>query len=453
MLLDTGSFQQPMKTRIQYIWELLSGSFWFMPLMLIIMYIFAATGLIYLDSISSWQPQGAFTYIMPASTESARTVLSVVAGAMLGVAGTVFSITLVALTMASSNLGPRLLRNFMYKRLNQFVLGAFVALFLYALVVLQSVKSAGDNEFIPYLSVFFTLVASLLNIFMLVVFIHQISVSIQADYVISDVNKNLNKSIRRLFPVGLGEVPDTINHTAAWEEACSRLPVESVLYQEGNGYLQAIENENLMELASDNDLVITLDYRPGDYIVEKTELVSVRAKDKTGEELEKKIRDCFILGKVRTPTQDAEFAIHQMVEVAARALSKGVNDPYTALTCIDKLTASLCYLVRARFPEAFRYDQDNVLRMKTRPVSFAGMMDASFNLIRQSSEDNPSVVIRMAEGLGKIYLLAQGKQEKDAVLRHAQMIYRLAEKSFTEKNDLEDLKVRFQNVDLPFFQS
>ncbi len=434
-----------MKTRLLYLWESLNSSFWFLPLFIILLSIGAAAGLVYLDTIEFYTLSGRLSYLMGGGYESARSVLSVIAGAMLGVAGTVFSITLVALTLASSQFGARLLRNFMYDRLNQVVLGVYVATFLYCIIVLRTVKSSNEVEFVPNLSVLFALLLAVGSIFLLIVFIHHISVSIQADHVIADVDEKLGKSLKKLYPEELGEEDPNKDHKELWNTLKGKFTEKTTVSRDYKGYLQAVDNGGLMELAKEYDFLLEIRFRPGEFLVADMEIASVYSKNDIDEKVMKKLYSAFILGKVRTPTQDAEFAIHQLVEIAARALSPGINDPYTAITCIDKLCASMCYLTKAHFPSAYRYD-DEQLRIVAKPVDFAGMMDAAFNQIRQFGKGSPAVLIRLMEVLVIINGFARGKAQKDTVLRHAQMVLNTAEEAFTEMNDLGDMKERYKSI-------
>ncbi len=435
-----------MKTRFLYLWESLNSSFWFLPLFIILLGIGAAAGLVYLDTMEFYTPLGQVSYLLGGGYESARSVLSVIAGAMLGVAGTVFSITLVALTLASSQFGSRLLRNFMYDSLNQVVLGVYVATFLYCIIVLRTVKSINEAEFVPNLSVLFALLLAVSNIILLIVFIHHISVSIQADHVIADVDEKLEKSLIKLFPEELGEEDPNKDHKELWNTLKGKLTEKTSVSSDYKGYLQAVDNDGLMELAKQYDLLLEIRFRPGEFLVADMEIASVYSKNAIEGKVIKKLCGAFILGKVRTPTQDAEFAIHQLVEIAARALSPGINDPYTAITCVDRLCASMCYLTKAHFPSAYRYDDNEQLRIVAKPVDFAGMMDAAFNQIRQFGKGSPAVLIRLMEVLVIINGFARGKAQKDTVLRHAQMVLNTAEEAFTEKNDLGDMKERFQSM-------
>jgi uncharacterized membrane protein len=434
-----------MKTKLMFLWDLLQTSFWFIPLLIMLIAIGASFGLIYLDSILDYQPEGFMAFFVSGGAESARSILATIAGAMLGVAGTVFSITLVALTLASSQFGSRLLRNFMHDRINQLVLGAYTATFLYCLLVLRTVKTFDDIEFIPNLSVIFAIFLATANIFLLIIFIHHISVSIQDDYVISDVGKNLNKSIRTLFPEEIGKETDRKSEQLAMELK-EKLKVKHTIQVNENGYLQIIDSDGLMQVAHEYKLLITMDHRPGVYLVKNMDLVCVYAETEICEKAKRRISKAFIYGDRRTPTQDAEFAIHQLAEVASRALSPGINDPYTAISCIDKLTATMCYLTQAHFPSAYRYDGEKNLRIITRPLNFQGMMDAAFNQIRQFGKDSPSVLIRLMEAFVTINQFSRTQEQKESVERHAKMVYRIARETLTEPNDLDDLKIRLKKI-------
>ncbi|MBN2215538.1 MAG: DUF2254 domain-containing protein [Bacteroidales bacterium] len=366
-----------MRSDFQYIRELLAGSFWFIPLVMVIAAIVMAVGLTCLDTLMVNQPAGFFSFFLIGDADSARSILSITAGAMIGVAGTVFSITLVALTLASSQFGPRLLRNFMHDKLNQIVLGSYIATFIYCLLILRTINTNGLQAFVPEISVLFAIILAIANIFLLVVFIHHIFVSIQADQVISVAADNLKWGIIKLFPDELGEEYDEGTKIQP-DELKDKFTYHDTVLNNQEGYLQAIDNESLLKIAVTNDVLLLIDSRPGFFLPENIELVQIYSNQQYEDEIKQQIRNSFILGNKRTPTQDAEFAMHQMVEIAARALSPGINDPYTAMTCIDKLTATMCYLTHVNFPSAFRYDEQQVLRVVViKPLTFSGMMDAA----------------------------------------------------------------------------
>lgn len=428
--------------KLQYFWDELNASFWFIPMLMLLITMGSAVGFIYLDSQIEYSPEGVLKYLLPASVDSARSILTIIAGAMMGIAGTVFSITLVVLTLASSQLGSRLVRNFMYDRLNQVVLGTYVSSFLYCLIILSSLKENESFHFIPAFSVLAALASAVAGIILLIVFIHHVSISIQSDKVISDISEAMFKSIKKLFPDEIGheeeEKPapdmDTLKQKYAFKQdvRCKR-----------SGYLQSVDGNGLLSIAQENDCIIILHHRPGDFLVQEMIVCEILSNKELDKNLYEKIHDDFIMGKVRTPLQDAEFSIHQMVEVASRALSPGVNDPYTAIACIDNLTSVMCYLAGVQYPSPYRFDLEDKLRVIADNQSFAGMLNASFNQIRQYAEGSPSVMIRLLEAMISINSFAQTSNQKKLVFQHANMIMKAAERTFHETRDLDDVKERF----------
>jgi uncharacterized membrane protein len=435
-----------MKTKLLYLWEILQSSFWFLPFLIILSAIAVAFGLIYVDYVYDFQQSDRFFLIFSGTVQSARNVLSVIAGAMLSVAGTVFSITLVALTLATSQLGPRLLRNFMHDRINQSVLGIYVATFIYSLIVLHSVKGSTDEDVIPSLAVTFALLLATGSIFLLIIFIHNIAKSIQADYIIADVDKKLGLSLKKIFPSNLGQEPPEDYNETHLHLTLKELFFQDTLLLNHSGYLQAIDNEGLLEIASKNDLFVQINHRPGEFLLEGMPLVILHGRSECNNTLKEQIRDSFILGQVRTPTQDAEFAVNQLVEVAVRALSPGINDPFTAIRCIDSLASNISYLMKIHFPSPYRYDENKILRIKAKPETFAGIMDAAFNQIRQFGKNSPSVIIRLMEALVALNELAKDEIHRKEILRHAEMILNAAHQNLAEESDLKDLEARFKEI-------
>lgn len=385
-------------------------------------------------------------YFLSGGADSAKRILTIISGAMIGVAGTVFSITLVALTLASSQLGPRLLQNFMHDRLNQIVLGNYIATFIFCLIVLRTIIG-GPEEFVPNISVIFAILVSIANIILLVFFIHHISVSIQANHVIARINASLQSNIKKIFPENKGDKRTTPENPQTEKEIKEILKHRNPVISTKNGYIQAISYDTLLQLASELDLYIDLKYMPGDFMIREEEIAIVYS----GSDLEKKslqkIVNAFLTGNKRTPGQDAEFSIHQMVEIAVKALSPGINDPYTAISCIDNLTASICYLTGAVFPSTYQFDKEEKLRLKSKVITFNGIMNAAFNQIRQYGSKSPSVLIRLTEAFEIIHRRAKDPEHKKTVRKHADMVFREAEKSIHEKNDLEDLKKRYSSID------
>jgi len=429
--------------KLLFWWSKLKSTFWFVPVLIIAFGIALALWLVYLDSTSAVNPQGGWKYLFPSSPDAAKGILSIIAGAMIGVAGTVFSITLVALTLASSQFGPRLIKNFMFDRINQVVLGTYVSLYIYCLIVLNAVKDTDQFEFVPIISVFFALVMTIANIVLLIIFINHVANSIQADNIIGKISTHLSVNLKTLFP---NQVGGPTSSSFDLEKIKAGFTYSKGLKSDKDGYLQYVDAETLMVEISNKDLFLELYFRPGDYLIIGREIGKVYShKDLREEDLEP-LNHNFLTGKTRTSQQDAEHAIHQMVEIAARALSPGINDPYTAIACIDNLSNTMAYLMKVHFPSPYRIGGQNRLRIYARSLTYDGMMDAAFNAIRQYSKGNPPVIIHLMEAMATLFEFAKEEHHKNAVRKHANMILNLAKKSLEEERDLQDLQERFDDI-------
>lgn len=431
--------------KLLFKWSELKATFWFIPVMIIIISILLSMGLVYVDSQINFSKEGLVRFFFVNSSDSARSILSTISGAMMGVAGTVFSITLVALTLASSQFGPRLIKNFMYVRLNQVVLGSYISTYLYCLLVLNAVKDDNDYTFIPSLSILVAILAAITNIILLIIFIHKIATSIQADQLISDISDFISKQVETQFPNKLEEEKESekkINITSA----ISGYPKQISILSPKSGYLQYIDQETLSELITKNDSLLKLNFRPGGHLVLGEEIGMLYSNGDWEKDQLGNIVKQLVIGHTKTSKQDLEFSIQQMVEIALRALSPGINDPFTAIACIDNLKSTMCYLAQVEFPSKYHFDTGKNLRIISDSLEFEGVLDAAFNQIRQFSGGNTAVIIRLMEALTKIHDLAYKNSHKEAVIKHAKMVLTIGKQTINEKNDLDDLTFRAEKI-------
>lgn len=431
--------------KIWFKWSELKATFWFIPVIIIIIAVLLSVGLVYIDGLISFSQNGLSRLFFVKSSNSARSILATISGAMIGVAGTVFSVTLVALSLASSQFGPRLIKNFMYVRLNQVVLGSYISTYLYCLLVLNAVRDGDHYTFIPSLSILVAILAAATNIILLIIFIHRIAISIQADKVVSDISDFIFKQLEKMFPDKMAqgnEGDESFDSSNAIARYTKRISIKSPK----SGYLNYVDNETLIEIITKNKALLELYYRPGGYLVENMEIGLLYTHEDWDKDELKKILNQLVIGKTKTSQQDLEYSVHQMVEIAVRALSPGVNDPYTAITCIDNLTATLCYLAQAKFPSKYCFDEEKNLRIIADTVDFQGVLDAAFHQIRQFSGGNTAVIIRLMEGLITIHGFIKKEKHKKAVIRHAEMVLRCGQQTIKEKNDIQDLTNRAQKI-------
>jgi uncharacterized membrane protein len=422
-------------------WDALRSSFWFLPATMIAAVVVLAYATVAVDAAvtDAWISKQGWAYA--GGAEGASAVLSTIAGSMITVAGVVFSLTLVVLSQASSQFGPRLLRNFMRDTINQAVLGTFVATFLYCLLVLRNVRRADEGAFVPHLSVTCGVVLAVVSLGFLIYFIHHISLSIQADEVTARVGAELLRSIDRIFPEQLGEgQPDEAPKDLPRDFDAEAIPIAA----NADGYVQFIDANAILELAEREDLVLRIERRPGHYVVAGSPLVSAWRGETLKDDLREQVNAAFVLGTQRNEAQDAEFAVNQLVEVAVRALSPGINDPFTAMTCVDRLGSGLCRLAQRKIPSPYRRDKNGRLRVIAEPATFPAVADAALNQIRQYARTSAAVTIRLLEMLAAVASHARRQEDLDSLLRHAEMTARSAREALPEENDRRDAEERYQ---------
>lgn len=435
-----------MNTRWLNLWQNIRSSYWFLPSLLTLTALVLALGMVMVDEKLEREGVRLPFGIYKGGPEGARAVLSTVAGSMISVTGITFSITIVALTLASSQFGPRLLRNFMRDTGNQVVLGVFLATFVYCLMVLRRVHGMEQEIFVPHLSVTLGIGLALGSLGFLIYFIDHIAQSIQAANVIAFVGNDLDCSLERLYPEMIGadykDEPPAVEPSLPEGFHQEAVPVLA----KGTGYLQAIEGPGMVRLAKKHDLIVRLDFKPGDFVIAGCVLLKLWPPDRVDEKLPAAFNDAFILGRQRTGYQDPEFSAHQLVEVALRALSPGINDTFTAINCIDRLGASMCKLAERVIPPGYRYDDENHLRVVTDVDSFRGIVNAAFDQIRQNARNNAAVTIRMLEVIREIATHTHRQVHRAALLRQAQMIERGSRDGLPEQEDRDDVQARYHGV-------
>jgi uncharacterized membrane protein len=433
-----------MKARALTTWERARSSFWFLPSLMALGAVAAATGFVTLDRSPAGRRWSTWWWAYSGSPEGATALLETVAGSMITIAGVVFSLTLVALTLASNQFGPRLLRNFMRDTANQVVIGTFVATFLYCLLVLRTIRREPEGSFVPHLSITLAVALALASVGVLIYFIHHVSVSIQANEVIDRVSRELMQGIEQIFPEPIGHDPGLRRDRAA--EVPGDLDREArQVAAEDDGYLQRIDDGVLMGIAAGAGAIVRVERRPGQYIARGTPLVSVWPGGRATPEMEGRIRKTFVLGPQRTPAQDVEFSVQQLVEIAVRALSPGVNNPFTAVTCVDRLGSALCRLAGRAVPSSVRLDEGGHLRVIARPLTFPEVLDAAFLQIRRHARTEPSVTIRMLEAIGVVAQAVRRPEDRAALHRHADLISR-GGRALPEEEDRRAVEERYREI-------
>lgn len=432
-----------MKVTLANRWEEIRTSFWFVPTLLFLAAVFLSFFALQIDiEFSGDIPPDAW-WIYGGGADGARSVLAAIAGSMITVTSVVFSITIVVLTLASGQFGSRLLRNFMRDTGNQVVLGTFLATFIYSLLILRRVRSTGDFEFIPYLSVTLGVLMVFFSVAVLIYFIHHVSTNIQAETIINGVFHEITRTVDILFDEP-GD--DSLEKLPAEPEMPERFIHEPYLIKaDESNYMLALEEKRLVEVAAEHDLFIRMIHRPGDFVIRGSAILKIWSSEPIKAIVKREISETLLMGVHRTITQDAEYGIHQLVEIAVRALSPSINDPYTAINCIDRLAAVMSQIAQKKFPSPYRYDDEGNFRLILNTTSFEGYLDASYHQIRQNAGENPAVLIRMLEALTRIAEQTFTREQNRALQKHAEMVMNKGH-TITEERDLNDLKVRYNRI-------
>lgn len=373
--------------------------------------------------------------VFGAGAESARGLLSTVATTMITVAGVVFSSTLVALSLASSQYSSRVLRNFMSDKGTQSVLGAFVGVFAYCLVVLRSIRGSNDGDFVPSLAVLGGLVLGFVGIAVLIYFIHHIARAIQANTILAEISADTIEAIDDLYPKSAGADGFAMGPTRTEPTQCW-YPVLA----DKTGYLQSTDTDALLAFASERQTVVRMERMVGQFVIEDVPVLSLLGKAPTDEDCRQISWFCAV-GHQRTVGQDAAFGIRQLVDVALRALSPGANDTTTAVMCIDHLTAILVHLTDRNIDCCF-HSEDGEVRLLTRGPTYADLIGDSFDQIRQNASANVAVLESL---LGSLELLASRTtdiERRRVFLEHAQALAELARASVPDRRDQQRVEDR-----------
>ena len=425
----------------EYRREVLRTNLWLVPAIEVL-----CAGLLFIGTYALDRAayDGAFqvpSWAISGSADVARTVLTAIAAAVITVIGVVFSIIIVALTLTSTQFGPRMLRNFIRDRGTQLTLGTFVATFVYAVLTLGSVGQGSHGQFVPHISVTTTLVLMLADLAVLIYFLNHIAGQIQLPQVIASIAGDLQHAIEL----------QVSNERAAEDAEVASVVLASMHGPGGvvgaprSGYLQYIEHKTLVSVAAQVDAVVHVLYRPGHFLVQGHPYVRVwpaAAADKVAHEL----AGAHVTGPYRTLAQDVSFGMDQLVEICIRALSSAVNDTFTALTCIDWIGDSL-YQVTGRWqPSRVYRDGNGTVRVIATETTYGRLVSRGFEKVRQAGAGMPAVLIRQLDALTRIMERTVSDGERQALMNQAGMIERLGESSVDEPEDRADISRAYQAV-------
>ena len=432
-----------MLTRLRHWWQEIRSSFWFIPAMMVLDAVLLATVLITIDATVDLHMVERWPLLFGAGAAGARSLLTAVASSMITVAGVVFSITLVALSLTSSQYTSRVIRIFMRDRVNQVVLGVFVGIFAYCLVALRTIRGGDEQTFVPALAVSVGLILAFVGIAFLIYFIHHISTSIQASSIIAGAAQETIEAVDHLFTEVLAAEEDENEDSDRWASLAHQSWVAIPAWK--SGYLESFDADALLRVARKYGTILRMECGIGEFIVEGGPLVSVANPDILDDEMTAKVNALYVISRQRTVEYDVAFGIRQIVDIAMKALSPGINDTTTAVMCVDYLTAILVRLANRRIVTTHRLDH-GTLRVIAKGPSFESFFAEAFDQIRQNARGNVAIMSRQLGALLTIARQTTNPSRRRIVHEKVQWIAELAERTIESPYDREKFASRLMRV-------
>lgn len=426
---------------LRTLWDNLRTSLWFQPVLGAIF----GTALAALFSELDRHRGFANLPLFRISVEGSQAVLGAIATGMLTVLGLVFSILMVALVLASQQFSPRILRNFIRDQAAQNVIAVFVGVFVYSLILLARINHTAGGIESPVLSVTIAIVLTLAALGVFIYFIDHITKTIRANYIMADINRHVMQMLRNLPRAGLAEPLDTAAEDVLQSEQAKVIPAPTV------GYLQSVDREMIVQFARQYDVVVRVEPMIGDFVAAGSPLFTVGS---TAEEINRAklasltsdLLETIMIGIERTLLDDPLFGIRQLVDIALKAVSPAVNDPTTAVNCIDYLSNELSQATRQGESASTFQDHEGTVRLLMQPPTFAAMLDLAFNQLRRYTATDAVLTERLLDALIEIAQATQTAQRHALLWRHAGMISRSVEPHIREPFERQAINERLRTL-------
>lgn len=419
-------------------WLSLKSSLWFVPTVCVLFATGLAGGMVEWDSRLELQLAEQWPTFFGLSAEGSRSILATIAQSVITIAGVAFSITIVALSLAANQYTPRVLRNFMRDRGNQFVLGGLVGIFTYCVIVLRTIRG-GEKPFVPALSVMLALLFAFVAIGLFIYFIHHVATTIQASTILSSIANETREVIRTLLPREAAPGATDCDLTREEEELLAKGEWQAIPCQ-NTGYLQSVDAEALISYAREHHAVIRMQLAVGDFSTQGKPLVWIKTEGPLAERSATDVNRFFAIKAFRTIEQDMRFGIRQIVDIAVKALSPGINDPTTARTCLCYLASILCQLAGRHIPPRCVYREGRLCVVDRRP-NFEGLVDLAFDEIRQNGGRQPIVLLGMLAAIEEVAAVRFPVPERGhSLMKHADLVLRMAEQTIRFSPDLDKIR-------------
>ncbi len=396
---------------------------------------FSSLGALWLDhSFPEFSNNKAFSYFYT-DYDTAKSVLSTVASASITTLGLVYSLVLVVFTTAAGNIGPRLLQRFTGDATNQFTAGLFGGTFLFSLTVLHQT----DESFVPSFSIACTFLLAGLSVLQLIYFVHTASINVTVDEEVAEISTQLEIDIDALV---YQEAVDQYN-----QEVPERNNTGSVVCAEKSGYVANLKIENLVQLGRDNNDFLTFLHGQGEFILKGQKLVRFNSvlSDEQLSEVSDTVHNSVRVSHSRSPDSDVEFSINLLIEIALRALSPGINDTYTAVTCVDRISSALASPVKNGLRDHVRADDDGVPRLLVPGLTLEDLINTAFHPLRRASSNNVLMTKHIVDALGRLLEIAES-DAREILIGHLDLVLKGSKAANLLKVDTEFLAARTDKI-------
>lgn len=409
------------RVAVLYTWDRMRVSFWFAPAIMTLGAILLAWAMYWIDDRIPNEMLKNNRLILTGSVVELRSYLFTMATTVLATAGIVFTLLTLPLSTVASQYGSRLLRVFLGDHITQLVLGMFAATFVYCLASALSIPPVEVKPEGPQLTDTLGLFLMLGTFASLILLVQHISTMLQAPNIASAAGAELRDVV-------LAEIPDQVSsgdEDRGRYKTISDSLVETDAYPvraKKTGYIQYIDPEAILLLSRERNLILRLLHKPGDFVRRGMVVVLVWPAARVNPELDRLILNTLRIGNTRLPTQDVEYAINQLVEMAVRAMSPAINDPFTALTCLDYIGEGLALFIRQGERSPYYYDAEGQLCLIFEPITFKELLSAAFDMLRQASCDNTRILLHMLDVIDVIGQETKAPEVRRILASHTNLI-------------------------------
>ncbi len=343
--------------------------------------------------VSTWVPKVLFP--SHSDPQIAQAILSDIATSTMTVVSIVFAILLMTLTLASMQFSPRIIVSFSRDRVTQWTLGIFLGTFSYCMAALPTARSL-PHPFAPVGTVLGAMVLALCCVGLLLFFIHHISQAISVNNIVDRIAAETDAMIDEVMPwPHHPERPDRV-------EPLRPNPTEAPILSSTSGYIRFVDKNQLVAVAKHSHVTVRVLRRVGHFVPAGVPLMMVSKANRLSETATEELLAAFDLGPTRTLQQDIEFGVLQIVDVALRAISPAVNDPTTAINCVDQLSRILIRFASRQAPDDLLYDPPGIVRASIESMHFDRLLEAAFEQIRIYSRSDMAVSLRLLRALNDI---------------------------------------------------